>query len=459
MVSVAKVRVGQLALVALAGVVIAGCGGGGGHRVAYIRVPRSDTTCDHKPLTGVTHLTVWFHASGTVGAERTTLARQVAAFNRSQSHVRVRLLTLPEGDYDQQVAKAASSGTLPDVLDFDGPYMYNYAWSGKIKPLGSCITKKLWSTLLPSLRAQGTYAGDVWGVGTFDSGLGLYVRKSVLRRIGIAHLPTSPAGAWSAAQFTHILARLRAIGYRQPLDLQLTTPGNTPGEWYTYGFEPTIESAGGDLINRRTMRSALGYMNGAAAVRAMRTIQGWSKAGYVYPNPKGDSFEKGITPISWVGHWLFDSYTQAWPKDVAIVPLPNFGAGTVTGMGSWQWGITSQVTNGDAAWAFISYLLKTPQVLEMTQANGSIPGTLPAIERSQRYGPRGPEHLYATQLEDGTARPRPQTPAYPTISAAFANAFQQIVVNRRPVVATLDAAARTVQRNIVEHDYYRPTGA
>jgi len=173
---------------------------------------------------------------------------------------------------------------------------------------------------------------------------------------------------------------------------------------------------------------------------------------------EGPIVEKGITPISWVGHWLFDAYTKAWPRDVAIVPLPNFGAHTVTGMGSWQWGITSHVTNGDAAWAFISYLLKTPQVTEMTQANGSIPGTLPAISHSTRFGPGAPEHLYATQLEDGTARPRPQTPAYPAISAAFAQAFQQIVVNRRPVVATLDAAARTVQRNIVEHDYYRPTG-
>ena len=36
------------------------------------------------------------------------------------------------------------------------------------------------------------------------------------------------------------------------------------------------------------------------------------------------------------------------------------------------------------------------------------------------FGPGGAEHLYLQQLQGGTARPRPQTPAYPAITAAFA---------------------------------------
>jgi multiple sugar transport system substrate-binding protein len=28
------------------------------------------------------------------------------------------------------VRAAAAGGNLPDVLDFDGPFLYNYAWSG-----------------------------------------------------------------------------------------------------------------------------------------------------------------------------------------------------------------------------------------------------------------------------------------------------------------------------------------
>jgi multiple sugar transport system substrate-binding protein len=412
------------------------------------------TTCRGK-LSGTTYITAWFHAGAGVGAERETLVRQVAAFNGSQSQVHVRLITLPEGDYNKAVALAAATGNLPDVLDLDGPNLYNYAWAGDLKPLGSCMTAAERADLLPSIRQQGTYDGRMWGVGTFDSGLGLYVRRSILRRAGIS-IPTSPSQAWTATQFTRNLARLRAIGYRHPLDLQLNYDSKAP-EWYTYGFSPAVWSAGGDLIDRRGGRAVDGFMNGAPAIRALTTIQRWAKAGYVDPNRDGMAFQEGRAPISWVGHWLFDTYTKAFPGDVQIAPLPRFGRRDATGMGSWQWGITSNATNDDAAWRFISFLLRPRQVVTMTRANGAVPGTYSAIRMSPRFAPGGPEHLYVEQLESGVARPRPQTPAYPALTAAFARAYGLIVVGHRPVKPTLDAAARAVTRDLIAHRYYART--
>ena len=116
-----------------------------------------DTTCDgtvEGPAT--TYITVWFHTGQP--SERQTLGRQVAAFNASQQQVRVKLIDIPEAGYAAQVRSAAATGNLPDVLDFDGPYLYNYAWSGKLKPLDSCISRtRLRADLLPSIFAQGTY--------------------------------------------------------------------------------------------------------------------------------------------------------------------------------------------------------------------------------------------------------------------------------------------------------------
>jgi multiple sugar transport system substrate-binding protein len=414
-----------------------------------------DSTCRGK-LSGTAYITVWFHASASVGAEWQTMLRQVAEFNRSQRQVRVRLITLPEGDYDHEVASAAATGNLPDVLDFDGPNLYNYAWAGHLKPLDSCLTARQRADLLPSIRRQGTYAGGTWGVGTFDSGLGLYVRRSILRRAGIS-IPTDPTHAWTAAQFTGILARLRAMGYRHPLDLQINYNSKAP-EWNTYGFAPAVWSAGGDLIDRNGYRQVLGFLNGAPAVRALTVIQGWARSGYVNPNRNGLAFEEGKTPVSWVGHWLFGAYTKAFPGDVQIVPLPRFGPRDVTDMGSWQWGITANATKGDAAWRFISFLLRPRQVVQMTSANGAVPGTYSAIRRSPGFAPGGPEHLYVEQLESGVARPRPQTAAYPALTAAFAGAFEKIVIGLRPVKPTLNAAARSVTADLTAHGYYASTG-
>jgi multiple sugar transport system substrate-binding protein len=335
-------------------IAVAACGGQSGQTG-----PASDSTCDGKLSgPGPTYITAWFHESGNT-QEAETLREQVDAFNAADPDVQVKLITLPVGDYSQQVQTAAAHGGLPDILDFDGPNLYNYAWSGKLKPIDSCVSKGLREDLLPSILQHGTYANRLWGIGTFDSGLGLYVRPSILARAGI-RIPSGWRDAWTADEFTDVLQRLRQAGFERPLDLQLDEPNP---EWFTYGFAPAVWSAGGDLIDRANYRTVDGFLNGPPAVKAFTIMQGWFKDGYVDPNTNGDAFEQGRSPISWIGHWFYDRYTKAFPADVMIVPLPNFGQRTATGSGSWQWGITSNATDGDAAWRFIQFLLRPQEVL------------------------------------------------------------------------------------------------
>jgi multiple sugar transport system substrate-binding protein len=419
-----------------------------------VRNVHGDTTCDGTiEGPGPRYITAWFH-TGTA-AEKRTLRQQVAGFNAFQHQVQVQLTDIPEAGYEGQVRSAAASGNLPDLLDFDGPYLYNYAFSGTLKPLDSCISKRPRSDLLPSILQQGTYAGRLWGVGTIDSGLGLYIRPSILHQIG-ARIPEGVADAWTAGEFTRILYHLRYAGYRQPVDLQMnaaTGPGANP-EWFTYGFAPIVWSAGGDLINRSTYRTAQGALNGAASVRALTIMQGWFRAGLVSPNTGGTAFVRGRAPISWVGHWMYSPYYQAFPHDLKIVPLPRFGPRPSSGLGSWQWGITANATDGDAAWRFLSYLLQPAQVLQMTGADGAIPATLSAIRRSPSFAPGGPEHIYVQQLGDGVARARPQTPAYPAITAAFSAAILKIA-RGRDVRQALNTAVGQIDRNLAANRYYK----
>jgi multiple sugar transport system substrate-binding protein len=145
-------------------------------------------------------------------------------------------------------------------------------------------------------------------------------------------------------------------------------------------------------------------------VKAFTIMQRWFTQGYVDPNATGDAFEESRSPISWIGHWFYDRYSKAFPGDIRIVPLPNFGERTATDSGSWQWGITSNATDGDAVWRFLQFLLRPAEVLRMTRANGAIPATRSAVRISPDFAAGGPKHLYIEQLEDGVARSRPQTP-------------------------------------------------
>jgi len=409
---------------------IAGCGGGE----------------QAEPPVG-TRLTVWAHAGQE--AERDTLSRQVERFNQSQAEIQVELSFIPERTYNAQVQAAAIAGDLPDLLEFDGPFLYNYVWQGHLRALDGLLAPDTRADLLPSIVAQGEYRGRLYSVGTFDSGLGLYARRSRLVAAGV-RIPATPEAAWSVTEFE---AALAALAEQDPdgavLDLKL----NYPGEWFTYAFSPVIQSAGGDLIDRLNYQSAQGVLNGPAAVAALQGLQGWFRGGYVDPNVDDAAFITGRVALSWVGHWEYRRYAKQLGDDLVVLPLPDFGTGTKTGQGSWSWGITARCHNPKAAAAFLEFLLRPQEVLAMTDANGAVPATRSAIAHSKLYGEGGALHLFAQQLLGGYAVPRPGTPAYPVITSAFQQAFHDIR-NGADVQASLDKAAAVIDQDIRDNKGY-----
>lgn len=395
-----------------------------------------------------TDLNVWVHSGQP--AEREIVEQQVRRFNDTQKELAVKLTFLPEGSYNAQVQVAAISGELPDLLEFDGPFVYNYVWQQNLLPLDNLISANVREDLLPSIIEQGTYKNRLYSVGTFDSGLGLYGRRSILETAGI-RIPTSNEKAWTAKEFDRILARLAAKDADgQVLDLKL----NYQGEWFTYAFSPVIQSAGGDLIDRKNYKSAKGKLNGKKAIAAMEQLQSWLQKGYVDPNIDDAAFTEGRVALSWTGHWVYRDYAKAVGDDLVILPLPNFGRGSKTGQGSWNWGITTKCRNPQGAMQFLEFLLQTDEVLAMTNANGAVPGIKQAIDRSPLYTEGGPLHLFSAQLLSKQSIPRPQTPAYPVITSAFQQAFANIR-HQIDVKASLNKAVETIDRDIQDNQGYR----
>lgn len=395
-------------------------------------------------------VTAWAHSGRE--SERRTLEEQVTRFNAIHEDVEVDLTTIPEGGYDIQVQSAALSGDLPDVLDFDGPLLYKYVWQGHLRPIGELLPETVRDDLIPSILEQGTYRGELYSVGTFDSGLGLYGDRRQLAAAG-ARIPQGPDDAWTADEFDRLLAALAerdADG--RVLDLAL----HYRFEWLTYGFSPILWSAGAGLIDRDGYRRADGVLNSPAAVAALERLQGWFEHGRVHPNVDESAFQNREVALSWVGHWRYNAYAEALGNDLVLLPLPDFGEGSKTGQGSWNWGITRGCREPEAAMRFLTFLLETDNVLAMTRANGAVPATASAIERSKLYGPGGPLNLFVTQLRT-VAVPRPATPAYPVITAVFQEAFQNIR-DGVDVRLALDKAAREIDQDLEDNRYYPPVG-
>lgn len=458
----------------------------------YIRAPRfpvlllaaCSAACGRaeQSVEGPTRIEVWAHAGQQ--AERAVLEAQVARFNAEQDSVEVALELLPEGSYHAQIQAAAVAGRLPDLIDVDGPYVPSLAWQGRLRPAGPLFSDSLVADLLPSIVAQGTWRGALWAVGTFDSGLGLYVSRSALREAG-ARLPTAAEEAWTAEELETILATLaRADPDGAVLDLKL----NYDGEWFTYAFQPAIRSGGGRLLELlegtpgdgppldgtprdgtpRDLREgtrldllegaprAHGAIDGSRTIAALETLQSWITGGLVDANLDDRAFADGRVAISWSGHWDYPGYAEALGDDLAVVPLPDFGEGARTGQGSWMWAVPARSRHPEAAAALVSFLLRPEEVLAMVEANGAVPGTRTAAERSRAYGPGGPLALLRSQLEEGHAVARPLTPAYPFVSSVFQDVFEA-VRNGESLAPVLADAARTIDREIRDNEGYPPT--
>lgn len=385
---------------------------------------------------------VWYHA-GQPG-ERETLEGQVVRFNTVQDSFRVELTFLPEGSYNAQVQASAVAGTLPDLLDLDGPYVATYAWQGHLAPIGDLLPDSTVAALLPSIRTQGTWRGRLYSVGTFDSGLALYADRRALERLG-ARIPSGPGDAWSSGELSRILGRLaEGDDDGAVLDLKL----NYEGEWFTYAFQPALRSAGGGLLDTEGARPrARGTLDGPGSVEALSTVQGWLEDGYVDPNLDDAAFVSQRVPLSWSGHWDYGRYREALGDDLLVLPLPDFGDGARAGQGSWVWTIPTGTERSGGAAAFLAFLLRPEQVAEMARANGAVPATRAAASRIAGYGADGPLRIFLEQLEGGWSVPRPRTPAYPFASSIFQDAFDA-VRNGEDVETVLAEAAATIDAEV-----------
>ena len=423
-------------------VALAACGGGGG------------TDASAEAGSGKGTISVWAHQGQK--NEASALQNAVKSFNSSQSKIKAELKLIPEADYTKTIT-ATDAADLPDVMEFDGPTMANFVYNKKLAPIDTYVSGKTRDNATDASKAQGEVEGKHYGLGMFDSGLGIYGNKKLLDAAGVKY-PTSLSDDWTAAEFTAALKALKAKDSDgKTLDLQES--GGYANEWGTYGFAPIVWSAGGSLLKDG---KAEGALDTPAVTSALKTFQSWKT--YVDPNTDGNAFAKDRVALSWVGHWMYPAYSQALGDDLVVLPLPDFGNGPKTGQGSWAWGIGADTKNAKAAGTFLDTLLNDTNVTAMTTANGAVPATKTALAKSSLYKQGGPLQLFADQLakpcgdsditKSCVAVTRPVTAGYPVITSKFSEALNSIYGGADPKSA-LEKATRAIDQDFSDNAGYK----
>ncbi|WP_067162613.1 sugar ABC transporter substrate-binding protein [Microbacterium sp. TNHR37B] len=392
---------------------------------------------------GRTQLTMWTHSAGNA-AELAVYEKIIDDFNSSQDTYEVVHESFPQGAYNDAIVAAAASGDLPCLLDLDGPIMPNWAWAEYLQPLG--ISTDITDKLLPT--AVGKWNGEIYSAGYWDAALSIFARKSVLEANDI-RIPTTEQ-PWTKDEFDSALDTLKKAGYDTPIDIG----AEDTGEWWPYAYSPLLQSFGGDLINRDTMLTADGALNGDDAVAWGTWFQGLFEKGYASNAGTigNQEFVDDKVALSYTGVWNALASVEAIGDDLVILPPPDLGNGPKIGGGSWQWAISSSCNDADGAREYLEFSFNDKYITEFADNQIVIPATEAAAQASKYFGDDGVLRPFV-EFSQKYAVLRPETPAYAVISTTFETAAKNIM-SGADVKGTLDQAVKDIDANIASNDGY-----
>jgi multiple sugar transport system substrate-binding protein len=398
-------------------------------------------------------LRLMFQGAPLFVAAYTEMARRFEAANPGVS---VQLIHAPHNEYNERVAAAVAARDVPEVLHLDAPFLANYAWSNILRPCAEFLPRTLLDDMTPSNVDQCTYPIDnqLYAFGLVDSTVLIFANRDYLRRVE-ARIPAGVDDAWTRAEFEAVMERLAGLpGVRWPLDTLRGTGPRT--EWITYGLSPVFQSMGADLIDRRRWRAG-GTLDGEAAIATGTMIQGWTRRNWIVPGSAGTNqlFAAGNPAAMAInGHWMLSDAGPSMGDNLVVLPLPKFGARSVSPNGTWIWGITRTARDPALAGRLIAFLAQDEPLRDVLRSRNAFPGLRSFAAASPNYAPGG-KLAVGIQQAERTALKRPPHPAYPTITLAFMEAMDAIYANGN-VQQALRRAARRIDDEIADNNGFPP---
>lgn len=386
---------------------------------------------------GKQEVTMWTHNAGNE-EELAAIEQIVADYNAQSDKYQVTMQAFPQASYNQSVVAAASSNSLPCIMDIDGPNVPNWAWAGYLAPfegMDDTLNKFLPTTV-------GRYEDKIYSYGYYDVALSIITRKSILDEFGI-RTPTVDQ-PWTREEFTDALAKVKASGkYAVPFDINTADQG----EWYPYAYSPYLQSFGGDLIDRSKFESAEGALNGPEALEWAKWMRSLVTEGYTPANAGSDptqDFINGKSAFLWMGSWAAQPTEEAFGDDVVFLPPPDFGKGPKIGGGSWQWGMSPSCPAPEGALDYMKFAAQDKYVASVSVATRNIPATDAATAEVPAFAEGGKYSIFR-EFSKKYAVLRPETAGYPFIATEFTKATQDILNGGDPekildqTVANIDA--------------------
>lgn len=391
-------------------------------------------------------ITIW-RGQGT-DHEEELYNKQISDFNAQSETTIVEYEVFPYNDFGTTVRAAAATDSLPDLIYVDGTEIGNLAFQEVIVPLNDYIDESFTSQYADSAVYE--IDGKIYGMAQQDGGLAFWANKAYLDKAGVRI--ATYEDPWSKEEFLDALDKLQAL---DEVEYALDMKTNWGGSYVVYAWQPLMVSLGADWYNHDTL-TATGALNSDEMVEAMTFMKDLFDKGYVNANETIDTaFVDGVSALDLTGHWNYNDYYAALGDDLVLIPLPDLGNGSYTGVGGLPFAATSTAQkNGtvENCAEFIKFALGETYQMQINEVNGSLPVLKSALENTPNLQEDGPLYLYAQQLIGGKYAVRPMSAAFPTYQTEVGTATFDILAGT-DVKEALDKAASAIDKVIEENGY------
>jgi len=377
----------------------------------------------------------------------------IESFEAEHPNIKVKMELIPTGEYETKIRTALAGGQPPDIMALDGPTLSSYAHQGALLPLDDYMAESgnqddIAKPVLESL----TYQGKIYAAPHNDSSLAMYYNKKMFEAKGIPLPSKNPDEAWTWEQVLDAAKKLN--------DPAAGIYGWNPTPWGFAGHEGApysemtfIWQAGGDILSPDA-GTAKGYLDSPESIEALEFWRSLYNEHLVAPKElPADAFANGKVAIHVDGAWGVGYLSANFPdfkldEDYGIAPLWK-GKRQVTPNGSWNMAITAKSAHPEEAWKFVNWVTGVEGAKAWYKGTTNLPARLSTAEAYPELN-EYPMNIFVEQSAK-YAKPRPSSPAYPAVSKAIRELFEEVGLGNRDVEEAIGEAVDKIEQGIARY--------
>jgi len=377
--------------------------------------------------------------------------RWAEEYMKKNPDVEVKHVFIPFAQLLPTILQQALTGTLPEVVMADNPWVPNLIKAGVYLDITDKVKEwgwENWEDFFKGHRDLTSSDGRVYAFQVTTNNLALFYRKSLLEKAGVAEPPKT----W--AELKEVSAKIKeALGI---YGFGFCATASEEGTWQ---FEPFLWSNGGSLLelDQKEAIEALSFLvdmvEKGYTPRDVVNVSGQGDVTQWFINGEVAMMENGNWEFGW--HLTPDVLEQLGDVGVAALPVPKEGVKPIVPFGGECYGIGASTKDPKklaVAWEFLSFIASTDGMLAANLEHGGLPTRASAAEKIAAQKP-----ILAPFLEQARyALPRPLVGGlekYPDVSSTVWTAIQRALTGMKTPEEALKEAAEAIRGLFSPEEY------